>query len=261
MYSNEIIVSSNSFESSNMTDIIYSNADFLDRLFKKKIKKNEISSEAMQSYYANFYYVNVRSSGFCQFMYNYYPDKILITNIEHALYNLGCFQHLYLFNQIMHFIDKINGIQNVHQILRIDCLQKQGNIFHFFDKKFIKIEKKESLVKFNYKWLLNHPQLLIIPQEKIKNKVVEIYLDILERYKKENPKHLQIIKALCAKAHENYKCITAGDPNNIYHSSWYFKTASGHYYMVEKNKEAKMYSSKTKELITSISTSSYYNKH
>ena len=259
MYSNEIIVSSNSFESNKMTDIIYSNAHFLDRLFKQKIKKNEISDEAMQSYYVNFYYINVKSSGFCQFMYNYYPDKILITNIEHALHNLGCFEHLYLFNQIMHFIDKIDGIQNVHQILRIDCLQKEGNIFNFFDNKFTETEKKESLVELNYKWLMNHSNLIIVPKERIRDKVVEIYSDILERYKRENPKHLQIIKALCAKAREKYKCITAGDPNNIYHSSWYFKTESGHFYMIEKNREAKMYSSKTKELITSISTSSYYS--
>jgi len=258
MYSNEIIVSSSSFESSNMTEIIYSNADFLDRLFKQKIQKSQISKEAMQSYYVNFYHIHVKSSGFCQFMYNFYHDKLLITNIEHALHHLGCFEHLYLFNQTMHFVDKLNGIQNVHQILRIDCLKEEGNIFDFFDHKFKNLDQKESLVAYNYKWLVNHPRLIIIPQNRFKDKIIEIYSELLERYKKENPKHLQIIKALCAKANEQYSSITAGDPNNIYHSSWYFKTESGHYYMIEKNKKAKMYSSRTKELITSISTSSYY---
>jgi len=258
MYSNEIVVTTTSFSSSNMLEIINSNSNFLKLLFEKQIKECEVSPEALKSYYINFYYHKIMNLGFLNFMYEFSNDIHLIHNIEYALHAMEAFQHLEHFNKVMHVIKRVEGMHNIEKVLEIKTTYEEGNIFDFFDKKFIEINQKENLIKHNYKWLMNHPELQIISSESIQNKILEIQLDIMARYKMENPKHVKIIKALCKKVHMQYKCITAGDPNNIYNSSWYFKTESGYFYMIEKNREAKMFSSKTKSEIATISTSTYY---
>ena len=258
MYSNEIVVTTSSFSSSNMLEIIYSNSSFLEQLFKKQIKKSEVSPDALKSYYVHFYQEQVTHLGFLNFMYKYSNEKEVIHNIEYALHGMKCFQHLEHFNKVMHIIKRVKGMHNIEKVLEIKTTSEEGNIFDFFDKRFIQINQNENLTTYNYKWLMNHADLQLIASEGIENKVLEIQLDIMARYKMENPKHVQIIKALCKKVNMKYKCITAGDPNNIYNSSWYFITESGHYYMVEKNREAKMFSSKTKSKIATISTNAYY---
>ena len=259
MCSDEIVVTFSSFESEHMSDILHSNMDFLDSLLKRNIKRSELSKDAMQSYYVHTYSSHINKSGFCQFIHKFYNDKEFIIKIEHALANLHCYENLLLFNQVIHFIKKIEGVGYMGDIFDINCTHnfKEGNILKFFDKKFIKLQHKENLLQTNYKWLMNHPKLTVIKKHQLRDKILEIELHQMEQFKKDNPKHILVIKALCKQVNELYKCVTAGDPNNIYHSSWYFSTESGHYYMIEKDNKATMFSSKTKKAISSIDTKNY----
>jgi hypothetical protein len=241
-----------------MLDIINDNSKFIKLLYAKKIKNDEISTEALNSHYVHFYYEQITQVGFLNFMYMFSNDIKLIENIEYGLHTLKCFKHLEHFNKVTHIVKKIGGMHNIGKLLNIKTTSKNGNIFNFFDKTFLKIEQKESLIAHNYKWLMNHPNLQIISSESLENKIIETQLDIMNRYKIENPKHVKIIKELCQKVNMKYQYITAGDPNNIYNSSWYFKTASGYYFMIEKNKKAKMFSSRTKSEVATISTEKYY---
>ena len=54
------------------------------------------------------------------------------------------------------------------------------------------------------------------------------------------------------KVNEEFLRITAGDNNNIYNRSYYFKTTKGHFYMIEKNYIATMYNSYTKKEVSRL---------
>ena len=223
---NEIVISIDSFHSENKHDIINSNSQYITKLFQNDIKEDKISEEALTSYYVDYYLSYIQYNGFSEFIKNFSNKPKILYYIHTGLKILQTKKHLKLFKKAF---------------LKYNSQNLEKNIL---DKEFSLIQQNENLIDINHKWLIQHPQLIIINSEYIDKKINEH----IAKYK-EDKRHVKIIKQLCNLINEEFISITAGDINNIYNKAWHFKTTQGYYYMVEKNSMVTLFNSFTKEKI------------
>ncbi len=199
-----------------MYDNIYSNIDYVNKLFTKGISPDNISESALKSYYTHTYFIQVKKGGFHQLEKEISKNPSILYYIRHGLKSIRAIKNLNLFNQYIALRERGNH-QN-HAIL---------------DKLFIYINKEESILQLNSNWLKNNIQL-----SSDNNKYQEI--------------NIKILKKLCKLANEEYVRITSYDPNNLYNNACYFKTLHSYFYMIKEKRRYVMYNSFTKKEVSSI---------
>jgi hypothetical protein len=136
-------------------------------------------------------------------------------------------------------------LQLFQKVFKDSSFQNTPEVSRSLDRDFQQIQQKEYLTNLNYEWLLSHPKLHIVPESDI-----EKYVRIQLLESKKEKRHIKIIKQLCHIINEEFVAITAGDKNNLFTQSWYFKTTKNYYYIIEKNHIVTMYNSFTKEIVT-----------
>jgi len=226
MTKKSIIVSNESLLSQDNFHLIQSNIQYITKLFQNNVHDDNISEDALKSYYVDYYLSHIQHNGFVSFIESLHSNSKTFYYICEGLRSINAPQHLQLLTNALNFN------------------QKNLNLLLLSDNIFFKLQKKENLLELNYKWLLNHPHLLILESDEIEERLQEqIKMTKVEKH------HTKVIKELCNIVNEDFLRVTAGDDNNMYNNSWYFKTTQGHYYMIEKDKKATMYNSFTKEKI------------
>lgn len=223
MSMNNIIVSEDSLKSDKKYDIITSNSQYVKKFFKLHISEDKIPRDALKSFYVNYYHAYIYHHGFSKFIKKFSNKPRVLYFISSGLKSLKCTKHLALFEQIFF---KENEHLN----------------YSILDNEFNEIQKIENLLYINHQWLVQHPNLITIKKDAID----EYFQENLENYEKEL-RHIAIIKQLCSFVNEDFIEVTAGDANNIYNKSWYFKTVQGYYYMIEQKNIVTMYNSYTKK--------------
>lgn len=258
MKTENIVISVESYESPILSDIIESNALYIDRLFKQQIKDTEIFEDALFSYHVNFYLAHMKHGGFLEFMHSYYKEEKVINSIRKGLIALKAYKNLHLLNKILYIYDTL-GINNINKMLEIKCTDNFSgeHILNFFDKSFIELQKEESLIQHNYDFLINHPKLLILTKDAIYDHIITTIISIISNYKITNnthteADHIKLIKKLCKNAQLTFRYMTAKDPNNIFSNTWYFMTNKGHFYIIERDNEVKLFNNINKKFISSI---------
>jgi hypothetical protein len=219
-----IIVSKESFESNDYYDIIYSNILYINRLFQYQISDEYILEDALKSYHIDSYFAQIKYGGFENFYEVFNKKEKILYYIQEGLKEIGATDNLELF----------------------ETYSKCKN-YKKMDRQFKSLQKRESILKLNYHWLKSHPKILPLQKD-------EIFMNLpsILQYAREEKRHLKIIKKLCEISNQHYLRITAGDANNPYQNAWYFKTTKGYFYMIEKDGEASMYNSYTKEKISKV---------
>jgi hypothetical protein len=220
---NSIVVSTNSFQSDNQYDIIASNTQYIRKLFKHKITEDKISEDALKSYYVDYYLSYICYSGFSKFIENFSNQPKVLYYISAGLETMKSKKHLAFFQKVF--------FQDNHYLEK-----------NTLDKEFKQIQKTEDLLYVHHRWLMNHPDLMIMDCNDIEKNFKSDIESLSEK-----TRHIDIIKQLCTIVNEDFLTVTAGDINNIYNKSWYFKTVQGRYYMIERKNIVTMYNSYTKK--------------
>lgn len=220
---NKILISVKSFNSEKQQDIISSNSNYITKLFQNNIKEDKIFEDALKSYYVDYYLSRIQHGGYSNFIKDFSHKPKILYYIYAGLKALKTKHHSALFEKIF--------FQDNHYLEK-----------NTLDNEFRNIQKNEDLLYFNHRWLMHHPALIILECKDIEVKIKEH----IEQHKDEK-RHVKIIKELCHGINEEFIGITAGDINNIYNKSWYFKTTQNNYYMLEKNNIVTMYNGFTKE--------------
>src|SRR5689334_8986989 len=68
--SDAVVISESSIASEDPNDIVGSNIDFLNALFAEHLTSDEVSDDALRSYYVDYYLSQMNNGGFSQFVYN-----------------------------------------------------------------------------------------------------------------------------------------------------------------------------------------------
>lgn len=264
-----VIVSKKSFESDDPYDIIDSNISFINALLEEHFRHDELSQDALRSYYVDYYLAQVNNGGFSQFVYNSRWEKNTIGYVRDGLEAMGASKHLQLFNQSAAIIDRI-GPDGMEKFFKSEYFgdNKERDILNKFDDKFFDLSKREDLIKLNSKWLRSGPKLVVMTIAEMKAEVERRAAALPDREARiaealaNEPRYMKLIRALCAKADHKLTRVTAGDPTHKHKGrpilAWHFITDKGHHFMVDADGKAMMFNGKTREKVLEIEASEKY---
>lgn len=260
----KIVVSEESFNSEEQYDIIHSNIDYVNALFNEYFYKNEVSDDALKSYYVDYYLAQVNNGGFSQFVYNsrWHNDTIRFVRI--GLKEMGATEHLALFSRSAKILDQL-GASRIDEYLDSQYFgtNEERDILNAFDDQFYELEKSESLIALNSQWLKAHKHLEVLSEEQFQQSVQSNAKLITNREKRirdsldAEPEYKKLIRTLSKKSGQSFERITAGSYTTYKDEqtlAWYFITDVGVHYMVEYKGQAIMIDNKSKQTVTTIST-------
>ena len=258
-----IVVSSQSIESDDPYDVIYSNIRFLNDLQDQYIKVEELSENALRSYYVDFYLAQVNNGGFSQFVYNSGWDERTVRFIREGLESMGANRHLELFEESAAILDSL-GPDGLEKFLEGEYFgeNEERDILNRFDDKFYDLCEHEDLIELNSKWIKGHPSLVVMSAEELNAEVERRAATLPDREARiaealaDEPRFTKLIRALCVEAGHEFLRITAGNPNHEYNGQqvlgWHFLTNQGHFYMIDADGMAMMFDGESDKQIVSI---------
>lgn len=260
MLIDRILVSKQSIDSSDSYDVIMSNIDSLNALFERYVEYQEVSTDALYSYFVDYYLAQVNNGGFSQFVYNTGWDAFMIKHVREGLKAMQARQHSALFEQSAALIDQFSN-QQLEQFLDGDFFgdNEQRDILNRFNDRFYALNDAEDLIEINSLWLKQHPKLQIVDEDERLN-VLEQYADQIpnadERQQNAlngRPRYLKIIALLTQKAGQQLERVTIGDPSHQYQNqnvlAWHFLTEQGHFYMLDLGDQALMFDDKHHQMV------------
>lgn len=226
---NHIIVTRTSLNNPNPHNLIDSNTEYITKLFQNNLPEDKISENSLKSYYVDYYHSHIVHGGFHNFIKEFKENYKILYYIRAGLKAINAHKNLKLFNAVFPEVKKKNSTYQTKKL----------------DLAFKKFSKLEDLIILNYKWLINHPKLLVVQEEAIAMNIEEHLTS-----QQNDLLHVKIIKQLCQIINEEFIGVTAGDVNNIYNRAWHFRTDRNYYYMIEKDNIVTLYNSFTKKEIT-----------
>ncbi len=168
-----ILISESAANSENPQDVINSNISIVNLMREEKIDDEDIHTDALMSYYLDYYVAQYTQGNFAQFVYNSGWNKELNELIEEGLEIIGAQKHLELFQQqakkvrlmssvkLAKFLKgKLEGVNPIRDTLN--------------DNRFFEID--ENIVELNAAFLKNHPDTQILAVDAI-FELLEDYLD------------------------------------------------------------------------------------
>lgn len=260
MLIDNILISKQSLESDDHYDVIMSNIDTLNGLFEHYVEYSEVSTEALYSYFVDYYLAQVNNGGFSQFVYNTDWDAFIVQHIRDGLRAMNATAHAALFEQSADLVDQFSDEQ-LEQFFEGEYFgeNKQRDILNNFDDQFFALNEIEDLIEINSQWLKQHPKRQAVDEQEILSIIQQVAAKIpnLEQRKQQaaeqRPRYFKIIDALCESSGQVLDRITAGDPSHEYQGqpilAWHFLTDAGHFYMLDFENEALMFDDNDQKIL------------
>ena len=92
-----VVLSRESLESADVRATIALNIDFVNALFEELLEPEEVSHDALLSYYVDYYLAEVNNGGFAQFVYNTGWKPRVVALVKEGLSVIGAVKHAELF--------------------------------------------------------------------------------------------------------------------------------------------------------------------
>ncbi len=101
-----VVVSDKSFHSDDPAEIVESNISFVNALFEEYLTAEEVSPNALRSYYVDYYLAQVNNGGFSQFVYNSRWSPQVEQLVREGLQAMKAKQHLKVFDEGARLVEK-----------------------------------------------------------------------------------------------------------------------------------------------------------
>lgn len=266
MLATTILISKESLSSEDSYDVVASNVDSVNALLERLVEYEEITPEALKSYYVDYYLAQVQNGGFSQFIYNIGCDGEIIEYVRQGLTDMQAREHAALLEKSLSIIDGFSEEQ-LDAFLESEFFGENAerDQLNAFNDEFRTLNEREDLVEHNSRWLKQHPQLQPVSEEALDEHFDEIAAkipDFEERARQameDMPRYAKVIDELCEVADHELDRITAGDPSHEYQGkavlAWHFLTDKGHFYMIDLGDKALMLDAETHEQIAEADVS------
>lgn len=263
--SESVVVSLGSFESEDPSALIESNIAFLNALFGEYVAHDEVAPEALHSYYVDYYLAQVENGGFSQFVYNTGWDAFIVGHVRAGLQAMGASGHIELFERGAAIVDRFDAA----------ALQAYFESGYFGDNEerdvlddtnaaFCALNERENLTTVNARWLRSLPSLYVMTDTEMAQELrlrAAAMPDRDERIataRAAEPRWLQLIRALCTEAGQEFSRVTGGDPAHVHEgepiTAWHFITDRGHHYMLDLDDQALMFDGDSHARVAQIPT-------
>jgi hypothetical protein len=258
-----VIVSVESFASAEPYDIVDSSISFINALFAEHLRPEEISPDALRSYYADYYLAQVDNGGFSQFVYNSRWAPAVVDMVREGLAAMKAEQHLKLFNESAAILDRM-GPDKLKAFLASEYFgtNKERDTLNAHNDRFYDLSKTEDLIALNAAWLRSLSNLRVMTADEMQAQVKRRAAALPDREERKRaalenePRYMKLIRALSLKAGQVFSYATAGDPTHQYNGkrvlAWHFITDMGHYFMVDADGKAVMFDGATNKPVEEI---------
>jgi len=258
-----VIVSKQSFESSDPYDIVESNISFLNALFEEHLRHDEVSQDALRSYYVDYYLAEVNNGGFSQFVYNSRWEELVVSLVREGLSAIGAKRHLALFEKSGRLVKKL-GKRRLQVYFSSEYFgdNAERDELNGPNDAFVAISKHEDLIALNSAWLRRSPSLVVMTIPQMEKEVKRRAAAIPDRNERiaaaraNEPRYMKLIRSLCECAGHELETVTAGDPAHVHAGretlAWHFITDRGHHYMVEADGKAVMFRGTSKKQVCAV---------
>jgi hypothetical protein len=259
-----VIVSDQSYASDDPYDIVASNISFVNALLESYLYPDEIGSNALRSYYVDYYLAQRNNGGFSQFVYNSRWNERVVTYLREGFVAMNAHRQLAFFEQAAGLVTAL-GQERLERFLESDYFDENAerDFLSALDAQFAAIEQQEDLIILNATWLRHLPDLVVVPVAAMEAEVKRRSDALPDRDKRValarsfEPDYMQRIRALCEQVGYELSRVTGANPRHKHAGqrvlAWFFITDHGPHYMVEADGKARMFEGKTQELIAAIS--------
>ncbi len=251
--------------------IVESNCAFVSLLRTNHFRLNEISEDALRSYYVESLQNEILNGGYSQFFYNLVRDTrdyevflLILKRINIGMKAMGIVTAREAF---------LNAYQNAFDILGDKRLakfvkseywgeNKERDILNSCGEELALLLDTEDVRGHNARWLKAHPDLVVLTLEEMKEEIqrrITNCHDMQERIARSLENELlafRLIRKLCKEMGIEYEMRTGGNPTHVYQgrqvTSWYFKTSQGFFYLIETKRSVLMFSAENHQLVGSI---------
>lgn len=167
-----VIVSKLSFDSDDPYDIVGSNISFLNALFEEHLRHDEVSADALRSYYVDYYNSEVNNGGFSQFVYNSRWAKDVVGLVRKGLQAIDATKHLVLFDKATARVKEL-GKKHLRAYLESDYFGDNPvrDKLNAPNDEFFRISRREELTARNSAWLRQLPNLVLLTVPQMKKEV------------------------------------------------------------------------------------------
>lgn len=254
-----IVVLADSVDRDDPEVIVGSNVFFVNLLFEEYLRPDEIPSDALRSYYADYYLAQVNNGGFSQFVYNSRWVPLCVRLVREGLAAIGAVRHLEVFDRGANSVDSFDSA-------RLESYFASGYFgenpdrddLNALNDAFMAVEKEEDLLALNAAWLRGHPGLVRMETEaqmraeaRRRGEVLPDREQRVAEALQNEPRYMKLIRALCDRAGRTLERVTAGDPTHEYAGqrvlAWHFITDQGHHHMLDVDARAMMFSGHSDE--------------
>lgn len=158
-----VVVSANGFASDDPYDIVYSNVTFVNALREVGVALEDVSSDALRSYYVDYYLGQMNNGGFAQFVKNSRWNDAVIACIRTGLAAMGASATVALFGEMTTLVEKL-GSERLETFLHADLFgaNAERDELNALNKRFFALTDDDDLVGLNAAWLRGLPNLVVL---------------------------------------------------------------------------------------------------
>lgn len=258
-----VIVAQDAFESDDPYEIVQSNIDFLNDQFEAYLTEEEVSKNALRSYYVDYFLAQFENGGFSQFVYNSRWGDC-VQYITDGFAAIGAIGHLEVFENAARQMMELPGIDGLKKFLQSDYFDEniERDILNKFNDEFEALSESENLIELNAQWLRGLPDLVVLSPEEM-SKEIQLRSEAISNREERivaalaaEPRSMKLIRLLCDRAGQTLDRVTAGDPTFHYQGqniiAWHFLTNHGHFHMADIGEKAIMFKGHTDEVVSEI---------
>lgn len=234
-------------------EIVASNIWFVNALFDEYLTAAEIATDALRSYYVDYYLAQVNNGGYSQFVYNSRWSPLVLQWLREGMEAMGATRHLEVFEKGAKLVGSF-GQERLEAYFASEYFGENSDRdeLNAPNDDFVETEKHEDLLSLNAAWLRGHSKLHPLPTEDEMRLVARRRGEMLPNRehriaeaRAEEPRYIKLIRELCEHAGQELVKVTAGDPSRVHNGirslAWHFITDKGHHHMVEADGRAIMF--------------------
>ena len=258
-----VVVSAESVASADPGEIVHSNISFVNALLREQVRFEEIASDALRSYYVDYYLAQMENGGFSQFVYNSRWSPDLVRLVHEGLVAIKAEQHLRLFDECCALLEPL-GEKRLEAFLKSELFGTNADrdFLNAHNERFYALTDVEDLIALNGAWLHKLPGLQVMNADQMRAEVERRAAALPDREERKRaalenePRYMKLIRGLVARAGQKLVRVNAGDPNHQHNGkrtvAWHFSTDKGHHYMVDTDGQALMFDGTTENLVAQI---------
>jgi hypothetical protein len=259
----KILIKNELFYSKEKYDRVTGLTDFVNLLFENYFYRQEIPTEALESYYVDYYNQEVIHGGISQFVYNSKWENHVVNHVLNGLNNMGAQKHAKLFEKLIHVVNELG--ERLNTFLESDYFQeniKEREILNQLNKKFFSVDEMEDLVVCNWQYIGNFKNIEIVDSETWTPRMEDIFESLpnrnerekeAERLAKENESEEEKkIEQILDKAGQELLFINGINPGEqdgriVY--EWHVTTSTGEHYVIFQDDKVLLFNGNNHQLI------------